>query len=322
MPYGDGIPLTHCFSLTDFHEYKSCPFRFFVKHHLGKKYELDEASEQMALGTLLDESIKLFHQSKAYGQPSDYLQNLVKAARAKILAKLSRQRTPSFYSSIAEFLTDGLCEKATEVFRNYYIGVGQKIKPSLGPVGFCEWVIKGGEDVGGRALTYKVWGGPDALELGDDGLPEVVDYKSREALAFGPSQDHKSREALAKDAQRAKNNLDMELMPKMYTLLCAEKLLKLGYRRARFVVRFWQDPKEAGFFEEFDLGMIKNFEVELKRLIEGILNTTEIKFCEKSYCKACSGVQRDQYILELQKLGLIMSPAAVAGSDSSVDAVN
>src|SRR5438067_1421256 len=103
MPYNDGIPTTHSFSLTDFHEFERCSFSFFVKHHLGKKYELAEGSKALALGSLLDGAIKKFHQSKAYGQPPEYISNLVKAACNEILEKVEKQKGSSFYSSIKDY---------------------------------------------------------------------------------------------------------------------------------------------------------------------------------------------------------------------------
>ncbi len=297
MPYGDGVLPVDCYSLTDFHEFQRCQFSFFVKHHLGKKYELAEGtgSEPLALGSLLDEAIKTFHSSKAYGCEPDYIDNLIKASCNHLLEKISKQKGLSFYSNIETFLTDELCGKAARVFKDYYTGVGQKIKRSIAPVGFCEWAIKSVDPLTGSERMFKVWGGPDALELGEDGLPEIVDYKSRE------------------DVEKGKDGMDMELMPKVYTLLCAQKLLDLGYKRARFVVRFWQDPKEDGFFEEFDLEGIKNFEIELKRKIEVIGQVSEIKFCGKPYCKACKAAKRSEYILELQKLGLaVILPVSTA----------
>ena len=54
------------YSLTDFHDFEECKFRFFVRHHLGKKYEIAKGSRQMALGVLLDRSIKEIHKYKGY----------------------------------------------------------------------------------------------------------------------------------------------------------------------------------------------------------------------------------------------------------------
>src|SRR5216684_1684017 len=70
MSYGDGIPKIKCYSLTDFHDFESCPFRFFVMHHLDRKYDIDESSAVIALGNILDQSIKRFHKENCYGTKS------------------------------------------------------------------------------------------------------------------------------------------------------------------------------------------------------------------------------------------------------------
>lgn len=296
MPYGDGIPKINCYSLTDFHTFEFCPFKFFVTHHLDKKYELEEGSEQMALGSLLDQSIKLFHESKAYGCEADYLENLVHAASGRMKEKISGQKTPSFYSSIEQYLTEDLCQKATEIFKNYYYGKDKKIKTSIGNVGFCEWIISTDD---GR--KFKLWGGPDAYEMGDDGIPEVVDYKSRENI------------------EKGKDNMDMELMPKIYTLLASKFLINKGFKKARFVVRFWQDPKEDGFYEEFNLSAINGEEFLFRQKIERILSTTEITFCDKDFCKACKSEKRSEFALELKKHGLVVLSAEEFMQKNSVE---
>lgn len=284
MPYGDGIAKINSYSLTDFHDFDFCPFRFFVKHHLDKKYEIEEGNRPMALGSLLDQTIKLFHKSKAYSQPSDYLGYLVQAAAKLIKERVAKQPGPSFYASIVEFLDDKLIQKATEVFRDFYQKRGRKINQSLGEVGFCEWIIA--PVPSGTGQVYKLWGGPDALELGDDGMPEVVDYKSRD------------------DVEAGINGLDMDLMPKVYTLLVTSKLTKLGYDKARFRVRIWQDPLNEDLYEEFDLGMMEETVFLIKQKIDRIVNIQEIKFCEKNFCRACNSDKRQQYLQELAKLGL------------------
>ncbi|MBI3485433.1 hypothetical protein HY025_00650 [Candidatus Daviesbacteria bacterium] len=139
------------------------------------------------------------------------------------------------------------------------------------------------------------------MELGEDGTAEIVDYKSREALAFNSEkvQNYKSRENLEKEI-----SFDMDLMPKIYTLLCSENLLKKGYKKARFKVRIWQDPLQESFFEEFDLTAMNGAEFLFKQKIANILKTREIKFCEKSFCKACKSPKRDEYLSKLKSLGL------------------
>lgn len=280
MPWGDGIERINCYSLSDFHDFDWCPFRFFVKHHLEKKYELEEGTPNLALGSLLDMSIKIFHKSKAYGQPAQYLENIVKAAKNLILEKVNSQKGPSFYSHVAPFLDDEMVLKATKIFQDYYQALGEKIKMSPKDVGFCERLIKSGEQAlpAGRQV-FKLWGGPDALEEGDDGMIEIVDYKFSENG----------------------NNFDMDLMPKIYTLLCAQQLLNLGYDKARFVVRMWQKPEEKSLYEEFDLTNLDNLDNLFKQKIDKIIAVVKIKFCEKPFCKACSSEQRKEYSSLLQK---------------------
>lgn len=281
MPFNDGIDRRFCFSLTDFHEFETCPFRFFVRHHLGKKYELEDPSDNLALGCLLDQAIKIFHNSKAYGQPPEYLQNLVKASCNLMKDRVVSQKGQSFYSSLVPLMTPELCEKASEIFQNYYVAKEQRIKETLGEVGFCEWVIK---TQGGQ--KYKLWGGPDAYELGRDGVPEVCDYKYRENI------------------ERGKDNMDMDLMPKIYMLLACKYLLSKGYKTGRFVVRFWLDPTNEDFYEEFDLESVCNYEQIFLQKIERIVNTFEVGLCERSFCKACNSEKKEEYLIELENLGI------------------
>src|SRR5258708_30098898 len=85
MPYGDGIPKINCYSLTDLHDFEQCPFRFYVRHHLDRKYEIDESSAVIALGNLLDQSIKRFHKENSYGtKSSKRLIQIVKDAEAEM----------------------------------------------------------------------------------------------------------------------------------------------------------------------------------------------------------------------------------------------
>ena len=131
MPWGDGIPKINCFSLTDFHEYQMCPFRFFVKHHLDRKYELEKGSDFQALGNILDLSIKIFHRAKAYGQPAQYLENLVRRAVFEIRDKVSKETAkPSFYSASAPFINEVLIKSIKEQHENteLYLFLSQKLK--------------------------------------------------------------------------------------------------------------------------------------------------------------------------------------------------
>ncbi len=276
MPYGDGIERINCFSLTDFHDFDDCEFRFYVRHNLDRKYEIDEGSPQMALGSLLDQSIKKFHKSKAYGVSADYLSNIVRASANFMKEQVLEKGPRSFFGSSAPFLTEDLILRAADIFKNYYEKKKGKIRQSLGDVGFCEWIIR--ED-----RSFKLWGGPDTLEMGDDGVAEIVDYKSRENLD---------------------KNFDMELMPKIYTLLVAKKLLEMGHKKARFVIRIWQDPADEDIFEEFDLENLGDIAKLFREKIDIILENTEIQFCNRKYCRACNSEKRDEYLKELKKMGL------------------
>jgi len=109
---------------------------------------------------------------------------------------------------------------------------------------------------------------------------------------------------LEEDVEKSKNNIDMDLMPKMYTLLCCRKLQQLGYSKARFVVRFWQDPLEDSFYEEFDLADVSSLEQIFRQKIDRIMNTIEIKFCDSSYCRGCKHADREKFLYELEKHGI------------------
>src|SRR3989344_948806 len=282
MSFGDGIPRINCYSLTDFNTFDFCPFRFYVTHHLGKKYEIEEGNLNMALGSVLDESIKKFHKAKAYGQPSSYLINIIRAAVLDIKEKAAKTAgKPSYYSGIIKFIDEDLIKKANEIFINYYEKRDGKINQSLGEVKFCEWLL----EIGGE--KFKLWGWPDTYEMGEDGIAEIVDYKFRE------------------DIERGKENMDMDLMPKIYALLAAKDLKEKGYNKARFKVRFWQDSLEEDFFEEFDLDLVSGSEYLFKQKLEKILGNKSLKFCEKGFCSACNNKGREQFILELEKLGIL-----------------
>jgi hypothetical protein len=277
----DDVPRSNCFSLTDLHEFEFCSFKFFVNHNigLGKKYDLSEGNYNMTLGSLLDESIKLFHRSKAYGQPAGYLKNLIKASCNTMKEKILRASGPSFFSLMEPFLTQETCEKASDIFVNYYKALDEKIKRSLGEVEFCKWVMV--VEDGKCAL----WGWPDTYELGEDGIPEVCDYKYRE------------------DVEKGKDNMDMDLMPKAYIMLASKYLLSKGYKKARFIVRFWTDPNNNDFYEEFDLEKVAQFEELFKQKIIKVMSTEQFNFCEKPFCHACNSDKRDDLIFELGKKG-------------------
>lgn len=282
----DDIPRTRSFSLGDFHDFDRCCFRFFVNHHLQKKYELAEGNPAQTIGTLLDLAIKKLHATKSYGQPIDYLKNLIKAAENEIREDIEKRGKNSFYGSQLEFLTPEIIDRAKEIFAQYnqqLDGKYQKIvttQTMLKSKPFWKKEIKGAEDM-------QIWGGPDSIETGSDGEPEVVDYKYFE------------------DSEKGQSSLDMDLMPKLYMLLCAGDLIDLGFEKARFKVRLWNDAKNESFYEEFDLNDVPNLENFFKDKMERILRTKNLSFCDKSYCKACNSPQRDEWVAELKVKGWV-----------------
>lgn len=279
------IPRSHCFSLSDFKEFDRCSLGFFVKHHLGQKYQLSEGSPNQALGCLLDLTIKKLHQTKGYGQPVENLYLLIKASEIEMREHVIRNGPNSYYGAQIEFLNPELLEKAKQVFKNYYIGISGKVRPSISANTFWEYIAS-------LPTLVKLWGGADALEAGLDGIPEIVDYKYF-------------------DSDEGKERLDMDLMPKLYVLLCAKELKQLGYKKARFVIRLWQEPGNNQFFEEFDLDQIFDYEQLFKSKIAKILNTLEVKFCNSKYCKVCTSDDKQDWINQLKTLGIKVSDLAV-----------
>lgn len=275
MAFGD-VERLYCFSLGDFHNFERCYFDFLIKHHLQKRYELAEGNQNQAIGSLLDVVIKIIHRVKAYNQPLDYILNSIfKAAEQEIRSKAEHQTSKSFYSATVPFLTEETIQKAKEVFSRYYNLKKGKINKAVVGEKFWECILEGDR-------LLKLWGGPDAIEMGDDGVVEIVDYKYFE------------------DPKRGKENLDMDLAPKLYTLLCASELLKLGYKKARFRIISWTDPEDDSLYEEFDLETIDLLKDFFKHKIEKILSITELAFCEREYCKTCKSDQRDIWIKELK----------------------
>lgn len=282
MAYNDGILKINSYSLTDFHDFEECPFRFFVRHHLDRKYEIDEGNRASALGNLLDQSIKKFHKHRYYGAHPSELTGLVRSAANDMReqVRVAQERGKNhFYAATIPFLTEDVVSEAIKLFQDYYIARGQKINEAIDEVGFCEWVFPLNGD------NFKLWGGPDCLEMGEDGVPEVVDYKSRQNL------------------EKGKTYMDMELMPKIYTLLCSKKLLDKGFKKARFLVRFWQDPKDENFFEEFDLASMSGSEFLFQQKVKKILSTHDVGFCERDFCKACKSEKRDEFVQSLESKG-------------------
>ena len=276
------IPRHKCFSLGDLHDFDKCVFAFFVRHHLQKKYELEEGSENQAIGSLLDLAIKKLHQAKAYNQEPEYLaEALIKAAENEIRETAIKTGANSFYGGTIKFLTPEVVNKAQTVFKNYLEKLKGKLNRSLSSKTFWEYTVTDGEQ-------FKLWGGPDSLELAyEDQIPEVVDYKYFD------------------NPERGKNNLDMDLMPKLYLLLSAQELLDQGFKKARFRVRSWQDPEDDSIYEEFDLDNLPNLLAYFKDKVRRIMTTSSLDFCEKGYCKVCQSDKRSEWLSELHQKGFI-----------------
>ena len=282
MPWGDGIPHTRSFSLTDIHDFDQCIFRFLVRHELERKREIDESSPKMCIGTILDEAIKLYHLSAKNSFDPNYIDFLVRGAVRHIRESVEKKGERSFYYKHSQYLSEPLIQQAVDIFKNYYIKLDGKIKKSIGRVGFCEYIFES------NSKKVKLWGGPDTYEEGEDGVPEVADYKYHE------------------DPKKGVLRLDMDLMPKMYMVLSAGDLLKIGYKKARFVIRQWNNPKDETLKEEFDLNSLGSVISFLQSKIEPILENKKISFCERSFCLACSSEKREEYLNELENLGFVM----------------
>lgn len=286
MPFGDNIDRIHSFSLGDFHDFDACVFRFFVNHHLQKKYELAEGNVNQAIGTLLDLGIKKVHQVNGYQQAPESLINLIKAAESDIQNEFQMRGRNSFYGALPPLLTPEVIIKAQDIFKSYLTSMKGKIRPAVPTYQmkkikpFWQRIIQGEK-------LLKLWGGPDAIEMGEDGVPEVADYKYFE------------------NVERGKAYLDMDLMPKMYILLTANDLIEAGFESARFIARIWTEPGNNDFYEEFDFSTISNLEDYFKDKMLRILRTRTLSFCEKDYCKVCKSEFRDEWIAELQVKGFI-----------------
>lgn len=277
------IPKINGYSITDFHDFEECKFRFFVRHHLDRKYEIATGSEQMALGVVLDRAIKEVHRNRHKGSYKADLARLVKSVKyaADLIKKEEKnnKKHPNFNTAVVQYITDSVVETAESIFSNFYTQIGGKLKPAIVDVDFCKWYLKVGEE------EFMLWGGPDTIEMGLDGLPEVIDYKSRVNIVKG------------------KDRMDMVLMPKMYMLLCAKLLQDLGYKKARFRVVFWQDPLEDTFCEEFELEKITDHEQIFIDKIATILAAKEFDYCAGQYCDACNHAKREEFMEELKKRG-------------------
>jgi hypothetical protein len=277
----DYIPTIRGYSLSDFHDFDTCIFKFLVKHHLGKKYEIGKGSPQMALGVLLDKTIKVIHSygEKSYRATPERLVGAVRFSAKKIIVEEKQSpKHPNFNTATVEFLTEEVLIAAENALLNYLTQI-KTLKKSLGEITFLQKTV----EIDGE--KYKLWGGPDTLEIGDDGMPEIIDYKSRQDIAKG------------------KQHMDMDLMPKMYTLLMTEELLNKGYKKARFKVKFWQDPLDESFAQDFDLESLVEVEDLFKEKIRKINQNKLIDFCLMQYCEACNSDKSDDYVAELEKMG-------------------
>lgn len=286
MPFGDKIDRARCFSLGDFHDFDRCVFKFFVNHYLQKKYELAEGNESQAIGSLCDLAVKKLHLAHAYNEDPDYLINLIKSARSDIENEVYLKGRNSFYGALPPFLTPEVVVKAQQVFKDYLLAMKGKIKPAV-PTYQMKKIKPFWERVIESEKTLKLWGGPDSIEMGADGVPEVVDYK------------------YYANSDKSKAYMDMDLMPKIYILLTANDLIEAGFEKARFVTRIWTEPGNDDFYEEFDLSGIQNLENYFKDKMERILRTRELSFCEKDFCSVCKGVYREEWIAELKVKGFV-----------------
>src|SRR5476651_171027 len=130
MPYTK-IPRDHCFALSDFKEFNNCTFSFFVKHNLGKKYEIAEGNENQVIGSLLDLTIKKLHQVKSYGQPVENLYLLIKASEIEMRESVMRNGPLSFYGPQIPFLKPETIQKTKDIFKQYYLGIEGRVRHSI-----------------------------------------------------------------------------------------------------------------------------------------------------------------------------------------------
>lgn len=295
----DSIPRTHSFSLGDFHDFDWCVFRFFVNHHLQKKYELSEGSLNQTIGSLLDLAVKKLHQKKADKQQVKSLSDLIEEAEMHIRDQVAASGIHSFFGAQIPYLTEAV-PLAQQIFKEYDQVIEGKyqalvLTPTMTKLKpFWKHVIQT------PSQDVQLWGGPDVIELGKDGVPEIVDYKYRE-----------------REEDQVK--MDMDLMPKIYTLLCAEELKTMGFSKARFRVKFWQNPKEDSFYEEFDLANMPNLEEFFKDKIDRILRTSELQFCEKDFCKVCKSPKRNEWISQIKVKGWLTEAAPLPSAQPDSD---
>jgi hypothetical protein len=294
----DGISRLYCYSLTDLHDFDGCPFRFYVNHHLLKKYEIETGNQFIALGNLLDQAIKKIHKYSLYQLNLDnedlywIIREVDNDMRQQVQEAIDKGKN-HFYQSSIPFLTAECIDEGYFCLREYIKtlkGNGKELRKGLRDlnnelieVGFCDWIIQDNGEM------YKLWGGPDTLEIGYDGVIEIADYKSK------------------KNIEKGKLTMDMNLMPKIYTLLVSRRLKLLGYKKVRFIVRFWQDPLDDSFCEEFDLENINQYESIFIQKINNIVQNRMVSFCDSFFCSACKSDRRDEFIEELEKFNLLVA---------------
>lgn len=293
------IPKINGYSLTDFHDFEECKFRFFVRHHLDHKYEIAKGSDQLALGVLLDRAIKEVHRNKHKGSYKASPERLVKSVRyaVKLIQEEEKNspKRPNFSTAVVAYFSEDVIKTAEFLFLNFCTQLQGQFKESLFDVGFCKWYLKvQGEE-------FVLWGGPDTVEMGKDGVPEVIDYKSRQNISKG------------------KDGMDMDLMPKLYMLLTALELQKRGFKKARFRVVFWQDPLEDTFFRDYDLTKIREHEQIFADKISKILQHKEVDHCGGKYCDACNYEERSDFVEELKGKGFKIMTGEEFMKDQAMD---
>ncbi len=278
------ISRLNSYSLGDFHDFDFCVFSFFVKHHLNKKYQLAVGNVYQTIGTLLDLGIKQYHKMKIYDRHLESALPIITSASMLIRQKVAESGKDSFYSKTVEFLSTQTINQASEIFEAYYRGMRGNIRPAISNKDFWDYILP--------EKNYKLWGGPDSIEMGEDGIPEVVDYK----------YFHK---------EHGEDKLDMDKMPKLYVLFASSELVQAGYTKARFVVRLWQKPGDNSLFSEFDLKDIMALEDCFYQQIVKIIQTKTFNFCTKPFCQVCSSPQRDEWVEELLKMGISLVQVTV-----------
>lgn len=156
MAFND-LDRIYCFSLGDFHNFEKCYFNFLVKHHLQKRYEIEEGNKNQAIGNLLDLVMKIIHRAKAYNQPLDYILNAIfKAAENEMRDKVERAGARSFYGATIPFLTEETKTLAKEVFKRYYESRKGKINKVVLNEKFWECMLEGEKSPVDSSSVHKI----------------------------------------------------------------------------------------------------------------------------------------------------------------------